>query len=66
MVISLSVFVIFSWAYLGEKITWNVMLGFGLICLGAFLIFTKFGDSAQSEEAVPYNQPVVISAETRE
>ena len=65
-VISLSVFVIFSWLYLGEKITWNVMLGFGLICLGAFLIFSNFGGSSHHEEALPYNQPVVIPAETRE
>ena len=45
-VISLSVFVLFSWAYLGEKLTWNVALGFGFICLGAFLIFHNFGNSA--------------------
>ena len=42
-VISLSVFVIFSWLYLGERITWNVMLGFACICFGAFLIFHNFG-----------------------
>lgn len=42
-VISLSVFVVFSWAYLGERLTWNVALGFGLICLGAFMIFHNFG-----------------------
>ena len=45
-VISLSVFVLFSWAYLGEKLTWNVALGFGFICLGAFLIRHNFGNSA--------------------
>ncbi|MTH65757.1 DMT family protein [Paracoccus shanxieyensis] len=44
-VISLSVFVLFSWLYLGEKITWNVALGFALICLGAFFIFHRFGGS---------------------
>ncbi|UXU74876.1 MULTISPECIES: DMT family protein [unclassified Paracoccus (in: a-proteobacteria)] len=44
-VISLSVFVLFSWAYLGEKITLNVIAGFALICLGAFLIFHNFGTS---------------------
>ncbi|MTH77307.1 hypothetical protein GL286_06170 [Paracoccus aestuariivivens] len=65
-VISLSVFVVFSWAYLGEKITWNVLAGFALICLGAFLIFSNFGGSSHKEEALPYNQPVVIPAETRE
>ena len=46
-VISLSVFVLFSWAYLGEKVTWNVALGFAFICFGAFLIFQNFGGSAQ-------------------
>ena len=38
-VISLSVFAIFSWAYLGEKITWQHGIGFSLICLGAWFIF---------------------------
>ena len=45
-VISLSVFVLFSWVWLGERLTWNVALGFGFICLGAFLIFHNFGNSA--------------------
>ena len=38
-VISLSVFVIFSWAYLGERITWQHGVGFALICAGAWFIF---------------------------
>ncbi|MDN3712217.1 DMT family protein [Paracoccus cavernae] len=38
-VISLSVFAIFSWAYLGEKITWQHGIGFALICLGAWFVF---------------------------
>ena len=38
-VISLSVFVLFSATYLGEKLTWNHGIGFGLIALGAFFIF---------------------------
>ncbi len=38
-VISLSVFAIFSWAYLGEKITWQHGVGFALICLGAWFVF---------------------------
>lgn len=41
-VISLSVFVLFSWVYLGEKLTWNIAAGFAFICLGAFLIFSNF------------------------
>ncbi|GLK63844.1 hypothetical protein F8A10_14060 [Paracoccus kondratievae] len=44
-VISLSVFVLFSWVWLGEKLTWNVAAGFACICLGAFLIFHNFGGS---------------------
>ena len=42
-VISLSVFVLFSWVWLGERLTWNVAIGFGFICFGAFLIFYDFG-----------------------
>lgn len=42
-VISLSVFVIFSWAYLGERITWQHGVGFALICLGAWFIFQDWG-----------------------
>lgn len=38
-VISLSVFMIFAVFYLGEKLTWNHGIGFGLIALGAFFIF---------------------------
>ncbi len=45
-VISLSVFVLFSWLWLGEKLTWNIALGFGFICFGAFLIFHRFGTAA--------------------
>ena len=28
------------------QLTWNVALGFGFICFGAFLIFHNFGNSA--------------------
>ncbi|TWI36985.1 DMT family protein [Paracoccus sulfuroxidans] len=42
-VISLSVFVIFSWLYLGERITWQHGVGFALICLGAWFIFQDWG-----------------------
>ena len=45
-VISLSVFVLFSWVWLGERLTWNVAIGFGFICFGAFLIFYNFGGSS--------------------
>ncbi len=38
-VISLSVFAIFSWIYLGERISWQHGVGFGLICLGAWFVF---------------------------
>lgn len=42
-VISLLVFVIFSWLYLGERITWQHGVGFTLICLGAWFIFQDWG-----------------------
>ncbi|TQS72980.1 DMT family protein [Rhodobacteraceae bacterium] len=38
-VITLTVFMVFSVTYLGEKITMNHIVGFGLICSGAFFIF---------------------------
>lgn len=38
-VISLSVFAIFSWVYLGERMSWQHGVGFGLICLGAWFVF---------------------------
>lgn len=38
-VITLSVFAIFSIFNLGENLTANHAVGFGLICLGAFFIF---------------------------
>ena len=38
-VISLTVFVGFAILVLGEKLTWNHGIGFGLISLGAFFIF---------------------------
>ena len=38
-VITLSVFVVFSFLYLGQKITWTQGAGFALIAAGAFLVF---------------------------
>ena len=38
-VISLTVFVAFAVFVLGEKLTWNHAVGFGLIFVGAFFIF---------------------------
>ena len=38
-VISLTVFVGFAVVVLGEKLTWNHGVGFGLIGLGAFFVF---------------------------
>lgn len=38
-VISLTVFVGFAIFALGEKLTWNHGIGFGLIAIGAFFIF---------------------------
>jgi uncharacterized protein (DUF486 family) len=38
-VITLSVFAIFSWVYLGERITWQHGIGFTLIAGGSWFIF---------------------------
>lgn len=40
-VITLTVFVIFSIAYLDEKIHFSQIIGFGFIALGSFFIFSK-------------------------
>ena len=41
-VITLSVFAVFSVFYLKEPLTWNHLVGFGSIALGAFFIFHKW------------------------
>ena len=38
-VITLTIFAIFSVTYLGENLTINHAVGFGLICAGAFFVF---------------------------
>ena len=38
-VITLVIFGVFSVLYLGETLTWNHAVGFGLIALGAFFVF---------------------------
>ncbi|WP_417685757.1 DMT family protein [Roseibium sp.] len=40
-VITLSIFVLFSWLYLGEAIRPNQLIGFALIAAGAFFIFQR-------------------------
>ena len=40
-IITLSVFVLFSWLYLGEALRWNHMVGFALMVAAAFFIFKK-------------------------
>lgn len=40
-IITLTVFAIFSVAYLGEHFRWHHLFGFVFICLGAFCIFQK-------------------------
>jgi uncharacterized protein (DUF486 family) len=40
-VISLAVFVLFSFLYLGEPIRWSTIVGFAFIMLGAYFIFQK-------------------------
>ncbi len=42
-VITLTVFAGFSVVYLGQKITYNHAIGFGLIALGAFFVFRSPG-----------------------
>jgi uncharacterized protein (DUF486 family) len=41
-VITLSVFAVFSVFYLKEPLSWNHLVGFGFITLGAFFIFHKW------------------------
>lgn len=38
-VITLIIFVLFAWLYLGEKPSYNEVIGFSFIALGAFFIF---------------------------
>lgn len=42
-VITLAVFSVFSWLYLGERITWQHGIGFALIAAGAWFIFQDWG-----------------------
>jgi uncharacterized protein (DUF486 family) len=41
-VITLLVFSVFSVTYLGEKLKWNYLVGFGLILLAVFFVFRKW------------------------
>jgi uncharacterized protein (DUF486 family) len=41
-VLTLGVFVVFSWLYLGEPLKWNHITGFGLICLAVYIIFKEW------------------------
>jgi uncharacterized protein len=41
-VITLSVFVVFSVAYLNEPMRWNYWVGFGLIAVAGFFVFHKW------------------------
>ncbi|TDQ78963.1 hypothetical protein A8950_3426 [Dongia mobilis] len=41
-IITLIVFCVFSWAYLGETIRWNHAVGFALIAAAGFFIFHKW------------------------
>ncbi len=41
-VITLSVFAIFSVFYLKEPLAWNHILGFALIALGAYFVFSRW------------------------
>lgn len=41
-VLTLLVFSLFSYFYLGESLKWNHYLGFGLICLATYVIFREW------------------------
>src|SRR5688572_30444950 len=41
-VITLSVFVLFSFFYLGEPVKLNHILGFAIICMGVFVVFKEW------------------------
>lgn len=41
-IITLCVFVLFSYFYLGESVKWNHLVGFGFIILAAVFIFKKW------------------------
>lgn len=38
-VISIGVFILISWAFFGQSISWQQAFGFGLMGVGAFLVF---------------------------
>ncbi|HEY3295416.1 MAG TPA: DMT family protein [bacterium] len=40
-VITLGVFAVFSTLYLNERPTWNTLIGFGFIAVGAWFVFKK-------------------------
>ena len=40
--ITLVVFSVFASTYLGEKMTWNYYVGFGLVLLAVFFVFHKW------------------------
>jgi uncharacterized protein (DUF486 family) len=41
-VITLAVFAVFSWLYLGEQLKWNHGVAFAFLVLAAFFAFKKF------------------------
>jgi uncharacterized protein (DUF486 family) len=44
-VITLTVFCLFSVAYLGEPIRWNYLVGFAFIAIGALFVFAPWASS---------------------
>ena len=40
-IVTLSVFAVFAWGYLGESLRWNHAVGFALLVAAAFFIFYK-------------------------
>ena len=52
-VITLAVFVVFAWWYLNEPIKWNLIVGFGLIALGATFVFAPWAGEASADKPAP-------------
>jgi uncharacterized protein (DUF486 family) len=50
-VITLAVFVVFAWIYLGEAPRWHTLLGFLLITAGAACIFAPWASASRAATA---------------
>ncbi|MTW17078.1 hypothetical protein GJ689_12780 [Rhodoplanes serenus] len=41
-VVTLVIFAVFSWLYLGQPLAWNHAVGFAFVALGAFFVFQRW------------------------